>query len=318
MKEVVSSAPGKVILFGEHAVVYGQPSLAGAIDLRVFVKVTENKAKKIKIISDNCMETVDFNELNPEGRFRYVKKALDIFFNEIIQVCRGVTISINSELPSASGLGSSAAVTVATMSALSRFFGTELKKEEIARLSHRVELEVQGAASPTDTLTSTFGGILFIEPLKKKYSRLSCSSLPLVIGYTGDPRSTAELVRKVRELRDKYPDIIDGIILQIGEITKKAKKCLEGGELHHLGELMNINHGLLESLGVSTEKLSRLVYISRKAGARGAKLTGAGGGGCIIAYTPEKEENVIKAIAKEKCKPFRAPITADGVKIENF
>ncbi len=312
---VIASAPGKVILFGEHAVVYGEPSLAGAIDKRIYVKAEENSDKKIRIISGDYSEIVEFSNLKPEGRFRYVKKAVELVFNKANETL-GIDIIVNSQLPPASGLGSSAAVSVATIASLSRLFGIALEKKEIARLGHRVELEVQGAASPTDTLTSTFGGMLFIEPTKKRHINIAFSELPLVIGYTADPRSTAELVKSVRERRERHPEIIDSIIAQIGNITRKARHFLEEKNLESIGELMDINHGLLEALGVSTEKLSRLVYVSRNAGARGAKLTGAGGGGCMIAYTPENEEEVIKAIAKEGCEAFKAPITKEGVRIE--
>jgi mevalonate kinase len=319
---IVTSAPGKVILFGEHAVVYDEPSLAGAIDRRVYIQVERRVDRQIKIFSDDLspkeisfsLDKPCFMEKNDAfAEFRYVKKAVELTF-EHLKKDSGLELKIDSEIPPASGLGSSASVSVATILAVSTILDIELKKEEIARLGHRVELEVQGAASPTDALTTTFGGILYIQPRKQKHEPINVS-LPLVVGYTGVERSTKILVENVRLLKERYPMIIDPIIRDIGRIVREAKTRLENND-KDIGELMNINHGLLEALGISTEKLSELVYTARTAGAAGAKLTGAGGGGCMIAYTPENAEKVIKAIKGCNCTALKAPISREGVRVE--
>ena len=295
---VTASAPGKVILFGEHAVVYGEPAIAGAIDLRIRVRA-EKTAKSLKITS----ETKDH---------RYVEKAVDIVFEHLGEAT-GLMIDISSDLPPASGLGSSAAVSVATIAAVANLLGHDLGKNEIARLGYKVELGVQGAASPTDTYTTTHGGIQYIQPRKKGFTPIQ-ASLPLVVGYTGIERSTKELVAGVRKLRDAYPELVSPIIKNIGMVTRQARKSLEAGE--DVGDLMNINHGLLEALGVSNDALSRLVHASREAGARGAKLTGAGGGGCMIAYTPGRYRDVINAIEGCGSTAMKAAISAEGVRLE--
>jgi mevalonate kinase len=296
---VAASAPGKVILFGEHAVVYGEPSLAGAISKRVRVEAAR-APKGLRIYSDKSRD------------YRYVEKAVELVFDHIGK-SSGLSLRITSELPPASGLGSSAAVSVATIAATARALGCELSKEEISQLGHRTELEVQGAASPTDTLTATLGGILYIQPRKKKYTPVK-ASLPLVVGYTGIERSTKQLVEQVRALRDEYPEVVLPIIKNIGQITREAKERLEGGD--DIGDLMDINHGLLEALGVGNELLSRLVHAARAAGARGAKITGAGGGGCIIAYAPGKTKEVLKAIEAQGCLALEAGIESKGVRLE--
>ncbi len=295
---VTASAPGKVILFGEHAVVYGEPAIAGAIDLRIRVRA-EKTAKSLKITS----ETKDH---------RYVEKAVDVVFEHLGEAT-GLMIDISSDLPPASGLGSSAAVSVATIAAVANLLGHDLGKNEIARLGYKVELGVQGAASPTDTYTTTHGGIQYIQPRKKGFTPIQ-ASLPLVVGYTGIERSTKELVAGVRKLRDAYPELVSPLIKNIGMVTRQARKSLEAGE--DVGDLMNINHGLLEALGVSNDALSRLVHASREAGARGAKLTGAGGGGCMIAYTPGRYRDVINAIEGCGSTAMKAAISAEGVRLE--
>jgi len=296
---VTASAPGKVILFGEHAVVYGEPSLAGAIDRRVTVAAEKIKGG-VKISSDKSRD------------HRYVERAVEVAF-DYLGKSTGLKLTIRSELPPAAGLGSSAAVAVATLMSVSHLLGEDLGKEKIAQLGHRVELEVQGAASPTDTITSTYGGVQYIQPKKKSCETIR-AALPLVVGYTGIERSTMELVRGVRELRYKHPEIVDPIIRDIGRITRTAKKRIQAGE--DIGVLMNINNGLLEALGVGNGALSKLVHAARDAGARGAKITGAGGGGCIVAYTPSNMGDVLRAIRGCGCPALEVPISQDGVKLE--
>ncbi len=314
---VLASAPGKVILFGEHAVVYGEPALAGAIEKRVYVEAELRKDEKIKIFSESInrgeMLHCEKITIGAEDDLRYVKKAIELTFQHLKQKS-GIDIKICSELPPASGLGSSAAVSVSTILAVSKLLGKNLSKKEIASLGHAVELQVQGAASPTDTATATYGGVLFLQPRKKVFTQVKHGAIPLVIGCTGDARSTGTLVRGVRELRGRNPEIVDPIIKNIGRIAREAKKAVERNE--DLGELMNLNHGLLEALGVGSEKLARLVYAARSAGASGAKITGAGGGGCMIAYAPRSAEKIAKAIEGCGCAALRARIAREGARVE--
>jgi len=139
-----------------------------------------------------------------------------------------------------------------------------------------------------------------------------------VVGDTGMERSTGELVGMVRERRKRFQLIIDPIIKTGGKVALRAVKALEAGDLNAVGELMNINHALLCAVGVSNEPLERLVYAARKAGALGAKLTGAGGGGCMIALCyPEKLEEVAEAIKRAGGKAFIARKTNEGARIED-
>jgi len=307
-----ASAPGKVILFGEHAVVYGKPAIACAINKRAYAKVKKNSSGKINIkagVSD----------------LRYVKKSIEVAF-EHFNVGSGLDIEIASEMPSASGLGSSAAVSIATIYAIAKEFKKEISRSELAKLGHRVEKEVQGAASSTDTSTATFGGILFIEARQGKFERLAPVNLNLVIGDTGQEKSTKELVARVKERKERNK-VLDSVINCIGDITYKARDIIleidradsekEKKEKYiALGELMNINHGLLEALGVGTLRLAQLVHAARASGAAGAKITGAGGGGCMIALAPddEKRKKISSAMKKLGFTAINAEIDKEGVK----
>jgi mevalonate kinase len=267
---VTWSAPGKVFLFGEHAVVYGKPGIAMAIKPRVFVTVRNTKrpqrAKSPYI--DGCFEMM------------------------------GVmgSVYINSQIPSSSGLGSSAAVTVATLSAINDEFSQNKSREEIANMAFEIEKKVQkGRASPT--------GIVLISGGSRR--RLPPQNLHLVIGDSLVSHSTARMVEQVGDLKKKHPEIVDPILDAIEGVSMSAIHHLNNPK--ELGRYMDMNHALLDALGVGHPQLSRLVLASRAAGAFGAKITGAGGGGCMVALCP-KQLKIRVANAIEACEA-RAIVT---------
>lgn len=292
------SAPGKIYLFGEHAVVYGEPAIACAIELRT--RVCAKKSDLIKISSDIGKTALDF-EVHP-----YVSSAIKKLDSP------HVAIEIISDIPVGSGLGSSAAVTIATLAAINIEFGLGYEKEELARMGHEIEKEVQGAASPTDTFVSTFGGVVEI-PSRKRLELLDCG---IVVGNTNkgaSPKKTAKLVKQVAQLKEEYPEMINPIIKTIGSFAEKGRKMVSKKDYVSLGKLMNVNHGLLDALGVCTMELSALVYAARNAGAYGAKLTGAGGGGCMVALT-DSPRDVAAAIEKAGGQAIITRFTSLGVK----
>jgi mevalonate kinase len=291
------SAPGKIYLFGEHAVVYGEPAIACAVELRT--RVLAKRANEITISSDIGTTKLDF-DIHP-----YVSSAIRKLGSP------SVFIEITSQIPVGSGLGSSAAVTIATLSAINIEFSLGYEKEELAKMGHEIEKEVQGAASPTDTFVSTFGGIVEI-PSRKKLDLLDCG---IVIGNTNkgaSPKKTAKLVQQVARLREEHPDIINPIIKTIGSFAGQGKVMVSQKNYASLGKLMNVNHGLLDALGVCTMELSALVYAARNAGAYGAKLTGAGGGGCMVALSDSPRE-VAEAIEKAGGRAIITRATPEGV-----
>ncbi len=291
------SAPGKIYLFGEHAVVYGEPAIACAVELRT--RVSAKKSDAVTISSGIGNTGLDF-EVHP-----YVSSAIKKLDSP------DVAIEITSDIPVGSGLGSSAAVTIATLAALNIEFRLGYKKEELAGMGHEIEKEVQGAASPTDTFVSTFGGVVEI-PSRKRLNLLDCG---IVIGNTNkgaSPKKTAKLVKQVAQLKEEYPEMINPIIKAIGSFAEKGRNLVSKKDYTSLGKLMNVNHGLLDALGVSTQELSALVYAARSAGSYGAKLTGAGGGGCMVALTDSPRE-VAKAIEKAGGQAIITSFTEKGV-----
>ncbi len=277
-----------MFLFGEHAVVYGKPGIAMAIKPRVFVTVRETKrpqrAKSPYI--DGCFEAM------------------------------GVagSVYINSQIPSSSGLGSSAAVTVATLSAINDEFGKNKTREEVANMAFEIEKTVQkGRASPTDTTVSTYGGIVLITGNSRR--RLPPQNMHLVVGDSLISHSTAKMVEQVSDLKKKHPQIVDSVLAAIEGVSLAAIHHLDNPK--ELGLYMNMNHSLLDALGVGHPQLSRLVLAARSAGAYGAKITGAGGGGCMVALCPKQlKHRIAGAIEACDARAIITGIDTEGVRKE--
>ncbi|BDR93154.1 mevalonate kinase [Vulcanisaeta souniana] len=322
---VTVRAPGKVILYGEHAVVYGEPALAMAVNKYIYVTAKARDDNKVSInardlrlagISVTIHENGDIVARTDYGAvisaLSYVKRAVELameYFNKKV----GIDLMIRSEMPVGAGLGTSAAVAVATILAYVKELGYDVDKRELARLAWQVERDVQGSASPTDTTMATFGGIMYIKPEGNSTAMEPVKpgvTIPLIIGYTPRVSTTKDLVAMVRRKYESMRDVIEPIIRSIGVITRKGREALEKGDLELMGVLMNINHGLLDALGVSTKQLNEMVYVARYAGALGSKLTGAGGGGCMIALTNKSE--VEKAIELTGGSVLKAGLDTDG------
>jgi mevalonate kinase len=275
-------------LFGEHAVVYGKPGIAMAIKPRVFVTVRNTKrphhAKSPYI--DGCFEAM------------------------------GVmgSVYINSQIPSSSGLGSSAAVTVATLSAINDEFSLHKTREDVANMAFEIEKKVQkGRASPTDTTVSMYGGLVLITGGSRR--RLPPQNLHVVVGDSLISHSTIKMVELVGEEKKKHPEIIDPILDAIEGVSMSAIHYLDNPK--ELGRYMNMNHALLEALGVGHPQLSKIVLASRAAGAFGAKITGAGGGGSMVALCPRHlKQRVANAIEACDARAIMTGIDTEGARKE--
>jgi len=329
---VIASAPGKVTLFGEHAVVYGYPALVVAINKRIYALAESRNDNIVKIsardlrvpgiiisyVGNEVVLETDYGAILPA--IAYINKAIEVA-SEYLGIKRGVNIEIKSEMPVGAGLGTSAAVAVSTIAAYAAVNGFELKANEIANLGWEVEKAVQGIASPMDTSITSLGGFLKIRYKDNTVERTTINvknNLPLIIGYVEREAKTRDMVAMVRDKLEKQPDIYGKILEMIGVIVEKANESLIKNDYKQLGELMNLNHALLEALGVSTRKLNELVYIARDAGAYGAKLTGAGGGGCVIALVPEKQELVELAMRIHGSLVMKTELGGEGVRIEKI
>ncbi len=322
----VASAPAKIILFGEHFVVYGAPAIVLAIDARAYVKVENRHDKALCIRSpnlnlaacfqDSAFKTMEGDAKEAKARFEPIKQAVGKVLEKYGQNV-GLDIEVNSTVPVGAGLGSSAAVVAASTVATAAALGVKLSKEDILRIAYEAEKTAHGTPSGIDPAISTFGGALLFQ-MDTGFKPLEVDvEIPLVIGDTGVERSTRVQVEKVRILMDKYPLVVEPLLKAAREIVLRAMDAFKENDLETIGALMDINHALLYGVGVSDESLERLTYAARKAGALGAKLTGAGGGGCMVALSrKERLEQVLGAIQRSGGRSFVARKTDEGVRIE--
>jgi len=303
------SAPGKMILLGEHAVVFGKPALALAIGLRISSNVRPSNQYSVNGYPMR------------KKHHAYISASLDEAWGG-----PPINIETDSQIPSGSGLGSSAAVTVSCVAAMTCSKG-KIDHEVVARKSFEVECKVQGRASPTDTSTSTHGyGVLVspdkfdnflwtIEKGEHVWNIHHCEVPPLrfVVGHTGIHAATGPLVAKVKKLVDSDGESKKAVD-RIGEIVLEGVDAIAKQDKRRIGALMDEDHSLLNQLGVGHPKLENLVTASKEH-SYGAKLTGAGGGGSMMALTDDPE-SVASAISAAGGTPIVVEVGCQGVRVE--
>lgn len=310
------------MLFGEHAVIYNRPCLVTAIDQRIQVEVKplgQNillvKAPEVGVVSyRQPLSDLGRKKDVPKG-VRFLETAVKNFFGQY-QVESGLAVKTKSEFSSEFGFGSSSAVTVAVLKALSALFKVRQSKKDLFDLAYKSVLEVAGVGSGFDLAAAIWGGTIYFVTAGKTILPLRVKNLPLVVAYSGVKADTPTLVRQVAQLYQDHPKLVGRIFDDMALTTSEAKKALVEANFKRLGQLMNFNQGLLDTLGVNTLKLSSLIFAARKAGAWGAKLSGAGGGDCIVALASEKKKRgIIKAIKKAGGKFLKVKPNSQGVKI---
>ncbi|MEM0029246.1 MAG: mevalonate kinase, partial [Ignisphaera sp.] len=326
--KMLIKVPLKATLFGEHAVVYGKPAIAFTLPLHILVEAMDVHEQKIVVEFNNVLLPIRKIEFNREDNLfsktevdNDVAKRFVSYIATAIGLCedevkpgrrRGFIMYLKSPVPTGVGLGTSAAVSVATTTlCLSTYLSTtEIEKSLIAKLSWRTEQIVQGVASPMDTYTITFGGIRYIDPATPKAEPLPTpTKMNLIVGYTPKKSTTAVLVSNVKKLL-KSSISASKIVDAIGSIVEEARSSILQGDAERIGILMNLNHGLLDSLGVVSLEHHTIVNTLRGAGALGAKTSGAGGGGAFIALARDEEHaNILKRVAEA----LGATIVATGI-----
>jgi mevalonate kinase len=319
-KHARASAPAKVILFGEHFVVYNKPAILASIDKRVYVDAIARNDDKVTVKSNmgfgGTFSKAKLEDVKRE-KFRSLVQPVLAAANDAMQefnASTGLDISIRTEFPYAVGLGSSAAISVATIAAVSSLFG-KLSKQKICNMSLDAERIVHNNPSGADSAICTFGGLMRFDRSEGARPINSSIAIDLVVVDSGIKRITGKLVSSVKKLRESNAELFDGLSNMSSNITAQALKAIKGRDYAELGALMTLNHSLLRRLGVSRKELDKLVDIALKNGALGAKLTGAGGGGCIIALVTKSSKNkVLKGI--KKYDTFVSRVEHEGVVVE--
>ncbi len=296
----LASASGKAILFGEHAVVYGQPAIAVPLShLRTTVQVESLDPGTTGVLLD----APDINQsywLHEAAGDDPLASAVRLTLDELgVEAPVDIHLTIQSQLPIASGLGSSAAASVAVIRALSAHLAKPLEVETVSKIAYTIECIHHGTPSGIDnTVVAYEKPVYFIREHKPELIPIS-TSLNLIIGDTGVAMRTTIPVNLLCERWEKDPGTYGGWFEEIGEIVIKARTMLETGSIDSLGDLMDQNQTLLEDMGLSSFELQRLIRAARKAGALGAKLSGAGMGGIMLALVEPDTAKIVETALKK-------------------
>ncbi|MFC1647162.1 mevalonate kinase [Patescibacteria group bacterium] len=323
MKKVSVSAPGKLMLLGEHAVVYDRPCIVTAVDQRLIVKIEKTSKGRFEFESSDVnisnhskyLTEIGTGEI-PRGA-KFVELAIKNTYDKF-GLKEGLKIKTKSEFSPLYGFGSSSASTVSVIKGLSELFKLRLSDRDIFDLAYKTILDVQKIGSGFDIAAAIWGGTIFftkgaeiVEPL------ISETQSEYVIGYSGVKADTASLVRDIKNKLDNNQKKVNRIFDAIAKIVNEAKERFVEGDWERVGKLMNFNQEYLRNLGVSTQKIEDMIYAAKKAGAYGAKLSGAGGGDCMIAIVGSKvKKKVESAITAAGGEVMDIKISAPGVRVE--
>jgi mevalonate kinase len=323
-QKVTASAPGKLMLFGEHAVLFGYPCIVTAIGQRMHATVELTDELAFFLDAPDVKISKYRKPLSSLGRgnipkgAQFVEHAVRLFRKRYPKFRKGVRIRTSSEFSSQFGFGSSSASTACLLGALSQLVHGSIDRHDVFKLAYQTVLKVQGKGSGFDIAAAVFGGTVLFVAGGKKIESLKVPTLPIVIGYTGIKVDTVQVVDQVASLHKKSPALVDGIYREIGDIVPLAREALLRSNFSALGALMNRNHELLAKLQVSCPELETMVHAARTGGALGAKLSGAGKGDCMIAIAEsDKRKATSDKITKAGGQVIDIPCNVEGLRIES-
>ncbi|MDE1726194.1 MAG: mevalonate kinase [Thaumarchaeota archaeon] len=310
----IASAPGKVILFGEHFVVYGVKAILCSIDKRITATSKFLDEPKIRIKSELGDAEIDLDALSDLNSipirfmrpfFHIVKETLKEFNEKI-----GMEIILSSEIPAGIGLGSSSAACVAVTASVTGLFNKK-SKEQILKRAIESERIIFEDVSGADSSISTFGGLMLYG--KNGFEKIdSKNNLSFIIANSNQVHNTREVVLNVRKFKNDNEVMFTKMCEQENELVTNALSALKEDDLNKLGSLMAKNQKLLEKINVSTDKLDLLIKEASKT-SYGAKITGAGGGGCIISLVDESNASTTLENLKKNSDCFIAKVDFNGL-----
>ncbi|MFB3818758.1 MAG: mevalonate kinase [Candidatus Methylomirabilales bacterium] len=299
---------GKTILFGEMFAVFGVPVIASALSMTAEAEVVQTRAGGWDI-RDERREAKGYKA---EKRAMQLE-SLERIFKHLGLRPEHLRIVLGGDLPAMSGIGATGASSVAIVRALSEEFGLRLSEDEVNAGGYQGEIAYHGpTTSGIDNMISTYGGVICLtrgEPNVVRKLRFK-APVEVVIGDTGIVANTKSMLAGMAERRQRFPERYERLMRAAREIAGEAMAAIEAADLARIGRLMDRNQSLLQDAELSCPELEELIQASRAAGALGAKLTGSGGGGCMLALTPGKElqEAVARAIEARGFQALRSRV----------
>ena len=284
-------APGKIILFGEHAVVYGRPAIAVPV-FQVRAQVTvEPHEGGVEIDAADIARRYDLRDAPADDP---IATMIERTCARLGVAPKDFAVHIHSTIPVARGLGSGAAVSVAIGRALAQFFERDLAREELSALAYEVEKLHHGAPSGIDNTVIAFEQPVYFVRGQPIESFRVARPFSIAIADTGVASPTKIAVGDVRRAWEADRARYDALFDQIGAIARDARAAIENGDVPALGPLMNRNQALAREIGASSPEIETLINAAQNAGARGAKLSGAGRGGNVIVLVDEQNREEIE------------------------
>jgi mevalonate kinase len=282
------SAPGKLMLLGEHAVLHGRRCLVCAVNKRMTVEIKPNNNRKIRIFSELGEFEDDLLDFEIDSRFRFVLTAIKEFYKN----STGFDIFISSDFSDKIGLGSSAAVTAAILGAISTLQNTPVDEKILFDQGLSIIHKVQQTGSGADLAASVFGGVLAYRVGPREIKKIS-ATFPISVIYSGEKTPTTKVIQIVEENRKSNPELINKIYDTMDNSVLQAKKAIDQKNWKQLGEIFNINQGLMDAIGVSNPILADINYRMRQhINITGTKISGSGLGDCVIGIGTLGEKDI--------------------------
>jgi len=324
-KKITASAPGKLMLAGSYSVVHGRPCLVTAVDQRLFVTVEKTTDDNFYLdapdlgLKSYSKKISELGEGDLPKAVRFIEIIYKIFLREHPQK-NGVKVETRNEFSSKFGFGSSSAATTAFAKAITTLYKVRLDKKALFNLCYQAVIEVQGVGSGFDLAAAIWGGTIYYISPALVVEPLELEKLPIVVGYTGVKANTPTLVKKINAKLEKDPATFEKNFDMNAEVVEGMKKALQEKNWEEVGSYLNQHQVLMRQLGVSSPELESLITKSLQAGAKGAGLSGAGGGDCmlsVINVDGKNKQAVEKAIDGAGGEVLPVKLNAPGAKIEN-
>ena len=318
-KFVLASAPGKCILFGEHSVVYGYPAISMGISIKSTCQIEKINTNKIQVNLKNFNKNFEFKDVNQllskfPSKFSQIQQGIKLIAEKSSESIHNIKIILSSSILPGSGLGSSASIAVAMITAFNEFYQLQMNKYDISKNAFEMEKIIHGTPSGIDNTTCTFGNLIYFK--NKKFEKINISyEFNILLVYTGIKHNTRIVIKRIQRIKDQFPDITKQTFNSMGDIADKAKLALENNDLIKVGMLMNSNQVLLSSLNVSNSIIAEINGIAKDKGAFGSKLTGAGLGGYVI-IIGNNLNSISQTLNNRGFKTFLVGINREGAKIE--